>query len=150
MTTYFLDTSALVKRYVEEAGSDTVLRLCEPAARNEIVISILAEVELVSAIARRVRSNELPRVEGELVHTWFKEDLAQQYEVRMLDAAVVSAATELLKAHALRAYDAIQLASAFVSGAARLDRKLGPVIFVTADQLLGAVSESAGVPTLRM
>lgn len=39
MALYFLDTSALVKRYVAESGSAWVMALCDPASGHVVVIS---------------------------------------------------------------------------------------------------------------
>lgn len=39
MAVYFLDSSALVKRYITEAGSAWVLRLFDPALNNEVFIA---------------------------------------------------------------------------------------------------------------
>ncbi|MEZ4672161.1 MAG: type II toxin-antitoxin system VapC family toxin [Anaerolineae bacterium] len=51
MTTYFVDTSALAKRYFSEAGSTWVQSWIEPAAGNTIVIAELALVEMRSVLA---------------------------------------------------------------------------------------------------
>lgn len=37
MTTYFLDASAVVKRYLTEAGSDIVAGLVDSSATNTII-----------------------------------------------------------------------------------------------------------------
>ena len=55
MWTYF-DTSALVKRYVDEAGRREVLRLLR---RNECVTSAVLPVELRSGLRRRAAEGSL-------------------------------------------------------------------------------------------
>jgi len=51
MTIYFVDSSALVKRYISEIGSPWVLNLFDPALNNDILIAGITSVEIVAAIA---------------------------------------------------------------------------------------------------
>jgi uncharacterized protein with PIN domain len=51
----FFDTSALVKVFHEEKGSEVVTSLIK-AKDNEVWISELARIEFLSAIFRRVRA----------------------------------------------------------------------------------------------
>lgn len=53
MTAYFFDSSAIVKRYVPEVGSDWIRAIADPAADNLLIISRLTWVEVLSALARR-------------------------------------------------------------------------------------------------
>ena len=59
MTTYFLDSSALVKRHVAEPGHAWPLQITDPEAGNVIVISAVALVEVTASFARMAR--ERPR-----------------------------------------------------------------------------------------
>jgi len=56
MAVYVLDSSALVKRYINEIGSAWVLNLFDPALNNEVLIAAIASVEIVAAITRRIRA----------------------------------------------------------------------------------------------
>ena len=58
MPRLFFDTSALVKRYYEEEGSETVDELVE-ADGNEVVITSLSVVETASALRRKQNRGEL-------------------------------------------------------------------------------------------
>ncbi|MEG5035356.1 hypothetical protein [Microcoleus sp. AT3-D2] len=53
MTIYFVDSSALVKRYINEIGSAWVLSLCDPALNNDILIAAITSVEIVASITRK-------------------------------------------------------------------------------------------------
>ena len=53
MASYFLDSSALVKRYAAETGSAWVESLTDPRAGNRIYVAAIAHVEVVAAIARK-------------------------------------------------------------------------------------------------
>ncbi|WP_243146984.1 type II toxin-antitoxin system VapC family toxin [Scytonema sp. UIC 10036] len=59
MAVYFIDSSALVKRYVNETGSTWVLGLFNPILNNEIFIGAITGVEIVAAISRRTRGGSL-------------------------------------------------------------------------------------------
>jgi predicted nucleic acid-binding protein len=50
---YFLDSSALVKRYVAEAGSSWIQSLAEPTAGHALFIARITWIEVLSALARR-------------------------------------------------------------------------------------------------
>ncbi|MDD5655708.1 MAG: type II toxin-antitoxin system VapC family toxin [Elusimicrobia bacterium] len=108
----FLDSSALAKRYVAEAGSDQVLLRCRQA--DEICVSVLCVPELVSGFNRLRREGHLSaRRYREL-----KENLAadlEQATVLDLSSAVIDRAISCLERAPLRALDALQLASAMES-----------------------------------
>lgn len=59
MSVLFLDSSALVKRYVSEAGSEWVKSLVVPSAGNVVMIARVTWVEVLSALARRRREADL-------------------------------------------------------------------------------------------
>lgn len=61
MAAYFFDSSALVKRYLSEAGSGRVIGLTDPAAGHRIYVSRITGVELVSALVRQARAGNLTR-----------------------------------------------------------------------------------------
>jgi len=75
---YFLDTSALVKRYVAEAGSDRVMSVVgEPGAT--IVIADLARVEFASALRRRVREGDVTEDQQRVLRIAFASHLVRDY-----------------------------------------------------------------------
>lgn len=63
MTSWFMDTSALVKRYVRENGS-TWIRNLAGAKENESNLSEITLPEVTAAIAAKARTPEglLPRI----------------------------------------------------------------------------------------
>ncbi len=56
MSDYFLDASALVKRYITEAGSKWVSQLTDPAANNTILIAEITMAEVAAALAAKHRA----------------------------------------------------------------------------------------------
>jgi predicted nucleic acid-binding protein len=126
----YLDTSALVKLYVEEAGSPAVVsRVGEAEAVATVRVSY---AEARAALARHRRDGRLTltdvrRAVRELDREW------GMYNVVDLNDPLVRRAGGLAERHALRGYDAVQLAAAldlrsaggevtFLSFDARLNR----------------------------
>lgn len=103
----YFDASALVKRYVREPGSVKVRRLLSSAVP---ATSRLSEVEVVSALGRRAREGAFSLAERDRALAALEVDFAAILVVE-LTAEVTARACALLQRHALRAGDAIQLAS---------------------------------------
>jgi predicted nucleic acid-binding protein len=61
---YFVDSSALVKRYVREDGTGWVRRLTRRSSSTVIYIARITAVEVTSAVARRRRGRTLPSKEA--------------------------------------------------------------------------------------
>ena len=55
MAAYFLDTSTVVKRYVQETGTAWVQALADPASGHFLYVARITDVEMTAAIARRRR-----------------------------------------------------------------------------------------------
>ena len=114
----FADSSALVKLYADEAGHEPVRAL------GLLVISQLARVEVPAAIWRKHRMGELGADHARLLVQEFEADYhpGQDEPVRLLAVTaadpVLDAAARLAAVHGLRAYDAVQLASARAARAA--------------------------------
>ena len=126
MWTYF-DTSALVKRYVDEPGRREVLRLLR---RNEILTSAVLPVELRSSLRRRVAEGTIDavRLPAILKHVAADRPYWTLVEVGI---DVLAGAEALVAAHPIRTLDAIHVASAQLF-AARVS--MPGLIFVSADK----------------
>ncbi|MEG4114736.1 MULTISPECIES: type II toxin-antitoxin system VapC family toxin [unclassified Microcoleus] len=143
---YFLDTSALVKRYVPEIGTDWILSITDPATDNDLAISQITWVEVHSAFARRLRDGSLSAQRFDLIPQKVREDFENEYRVIDIDRTLIETATELVMQHPLRAYDSVQLASALRFQSTTL---LSPpetrLVFVSADNPLLDIAQSAGL-----
>ena len=132
----YLDTSALVKRLVSEAGSGEVQ---SPLTGGEPIASAtIAYAELYSGLTRRHREGFLTQLQYRLACRRVERDWMALVKVE-LGAEILSSARGLIQRHNLRAFDAIHLASALGLQAAANE----PVTFVAADQRLlrAAVAE---------
>lgn len=77
MTPYVLDTSAVVKRYIREAGSAWVRSITNPAASQLVYLARVTDVEVTSAIVRRRRGGSLSAFETVSILSRFRRDLLQ-------------------------------------------------------------------------
>jgi hypothetical protein len=141
MPGFFFDSSALVKRYVEEPGTPRVVDLMRQGMR--LVVSHLARVEVASALSRRARQFGLPDDTVAPVYSALESELRDRFEVVELGGAVITRATDLARAHALRAADALQLACALV---ARETMRADPgLTLVSSDAELNAAAAHEGL-----
>lgn len=104
----YFDTSALVKRYVDEAGRREVLKLLR---RHDVVTSAVVSVELRSALRRRVAEATL---DEEHIPEILKRVAAERGFWALIDVSsnVLSVAEALVATHPLGTLDAIHVASA--------------------------------------
>jgi uncharacterized protein len=117
MAILFLDASAVVKRYIREPGSAWVRQVCEERDEdgrklNLVAIAEISRVEVAAAFAVLVRRNEISKTLGERAYKEFIDELEQEYRSVRLTPEVPHHAADLTQRHPLKAYDAVQLATA--------------------------------------
>jgi len=142
MAIYFIDSSALVKRYVSERGSAWVLDLFDPTINNDVLIAAITGVEIVAAITRRSRGGSITSPEATIVLNQFKNDLHTEYQIVEITEEIINSAIALAENHGLRGYDAVQLAASLEVNALCLANSLPQVTFVSADRELNAAATS--------
>lgn len=76
---YFLDTSAVIKRYVYEIGSGWVTAVCQPSAEHTIIISQATLVEAVAAFCRKAREQQLSQGISEAERTELLEPFVEMH-----------------------------------------------------------------------
>ncbi|MEO1297115.1 MAG: type II toxin-antitoxin system VapC family toxin, partial [Cyanobacteria bacterium J06636_16] len=136
MTVYFLDSSALVKKYISEVGSAWILNLLRPETENDFFAAAVTGVEVIAAITRRARGNSISRTDAAVACQRFRKDCQEYLQVIQITDAVITAAIALAEAQALRGYDAIQLAAGCAVNQLSIASDLPPVVFVSADDEL--------------
>lgn len=111
MAIYFLDSSALVKRYVREAGSAWIDSLLDPSAAHVLHIASITGVEVAAAIARRSLNLRAPAT-GEAILSEFRDDYASMFRLIEINQQIIEIAMSLAGKHRIRGYDALQLSLA--------------------------------------
>ena len=139
-----METSAVVKLYVREPGTEQMLRLADPAGGHTLALLGLTRVEFRSAVRQRERAGDLAHdIAARLIDS-LEEHLANFFVVQPLTDLVIQEAAALLDRHALRAYDAVQLAGCLMLRA-RLGRH---ATFVCSDRQLAKAAEDEGMKVL--
>lgn len=144
---YFFDTSALVKRYHKEDGTEQVRDLFAPT-ENLIRISTLGVVEIHSALAIKVRSGQLTRGAAQILTDGVLADLAsgrvKPYSVTDWHYADAERMIRQFSYdHRLRSLDAVQLSVALDLRSQGLADSI-----VTADQTIQDVAGLVGLAAI--
>jgi predicted nucleic acid-binding protein len=136
----FADSSALVKLYADEPGHERVRAL------DQVVVAQLARVEVPAAIWRKNRMGELSAGAAALLVAAFEADWfgteqdPRRFEIVRMNGPVIEDAARLTGVHGLRAYDAVQLATARAVRA--VDQ--GIVRFIAFDRALASAAAAEG------
>lgn len=144
MSIYYVETSAAVKLYVREPGTERMLRLADPAGGNTLAVLGLTRVEFQSAIRQRERAGDVTHEIADSLIGAMDEHLTNFFLVQPLTDLVMQEAAALLDRHALRAYDAVQLAGCIMLRA-RLGRH---ATFVCSDRQLLKAAADEGIAVL--
>lgn len=146
MNLYYLDASALVKRYADEPGSDWVRQITDPTAENTVLLAEITLVEVAAALAGKGRAPKgLTREEQNRALGLFLHECEAHFLLLVVDRQVVERAVELTQTHPLRGYDAVQLATALVAGDQLKAEGLTTPIFAASDRELTAAGEKEGL-----
>jgi hypothetical protein len=146
MRPYYLDTSALIKHYVAEPGSDWVDAVILEPDGVLVLTSRLTMVEVWSALGRRRREASISAEHHADALDAFREDSLLRYRFVEFEQPVYELAGQLLENHSLRAYDAVQLASALFAGRVLTEADLPLPTFLCSDDRLLVVARNVGLP----
>jgi predicted nucleic acid-binding protein len=138
MPWYFFDSSALVKAYRREEGTQRVIDFL--ASPDLLVVARLAHVEVTSAIVRRGREAGVPPEAWAVALEQLDRDIAQSFGIVELSPSVLMRAVSLSRVHRLRAADAIQLACALQAR----EEEGQPFTLVGSDQELNSAAAAEG------
>ena len=134
----YLDTSSLVKLYMEEEESlkiETLVRSSEATAT-----SIISYAEARAAFARRFREKSFTSDEHNRLKAFFDKDW-RNYFILNITQDMVKLAGNLAEKHALRGFDSIHLASALI-----LHQEVStPVVFSCFDDKLEKAAMREGL-----
>ncbi|MEA1905978.1 MAG: type II toxin-antitoxin system VapC family toxin [Euryarchaeota archaeon] len=148
MEYYFLDTSALVKIYHRESGTDAILNIIDKTNIN-IYISDIAVIEFHSALLKKVRQHEITRNACDIALQKFLQDCeAGDYTIEGFGEHTKEESVSVLNAYSidygLRTLDSIQLATAL-----HLHDRDMLTYFVTSDLILERVAKAIGLKTIQ-
>ena len=147
MAVVFMDSSTVVKRYVQEAGSVWVNGLFTAAPANRIVIAAITRVEVVAALTRRARSSTITQADAAAACALSLADMPTDYRSVPITDAILSRAVQLAQSYKLRGYDAVQLAVGREVNRQALIAGLPPAVFVSADKELNTAASAEGLAT---
>lgn len=127
----FFDTSAFVKRYIEEPGSKRVMEICREA--EHLVLSLICLPEMISTLNRLVRQEKLSCDQHGQIKDLILDDF-EDVEVCDITTEVIKLAILCIEKNPLRAMDALPLGCALA---------VKPDLFVSSDrrQIEAALSE---------
>jgi len=141
----YFDSSALIKHYVQETGSQSIgHRLeAEQKASRPVFTSVLTFAEIEAALSRRAKDNSLAPREYLRARTKFESDWVLGLSPIDLGPAVLTIVRSVVDQFVLKGADVVHLASAiWLRDLAPLHVKEA-VLFLTSDkQLLKAAANS--------
>jgi predicted nucleic acid-binding protein len=89
-----------------------VQALSAPAAGHALFLARITQAELTAALTRQERGGLIAPADAATALADFRHDFTHQYLLVEISAALVAQAAALARTHALRGYDAVQLAAA--------------------------------------
>jgi len=134
----YLDTSALIKLYVTEPGSDETESLREQA--DLVATVMMTYAEAAAAFARRIREQPVMVASLSLARDEFFADWPQYLGIP-IDQRLLHQAARLADAFALRGYDSVQLAAAHIL---QLQGVPG-IVFASFDERLATAANLIGL-----
>ena len=144
MNCYFLESTAFAKLFVQEPGTDVLIRLMETIEDNRKLIAASAPLEVYAAIRRRERAGDISSENATAAFEILRVEAARMVQ-EPLTPAVLEAARQLLDRTRLRWTDALQLGAALV---AREMFRCTEIIFVSASPMLLDSARSEGFVAL--
>lgn len=139
----YLDTSALIKRFVAEKGSPLVQTLVR--RKGPIATAKIAYAEVYAGLTRKLREGHLSDAQYALACRQFDADWQAYIRVELHDD-ILFLARDLIRRHPLKGFDAVHLASAI-----SLKNALGEdITFAAADEPLLRAAEAEDLNILHV
>ncbi len=138
----FLDTSALIKLYHQESGTQEIENLFSNFKITAVYLSELAKIEFTSTIWKKVRTKEISENTAKITIALFETDF-DKFSFISIDSMILEQSRLLFADYGmlgLRTLDAIQLSTA-------ISLKTYSDLFITSDILLKSFFEKEGLKT---
>jgi predicted nucleic acid-binding protein len=102
----FCDTSALIKKYISEIGSDKFEKIL--SRTDNIFVSAITEIETISTFKRLFTERAIDKHEYEMIVKDFETDF-QFFSVVSIDSDIIKQALKMINQYQLKTLDSIQL-----------------------------------------
>ncbi len=129
----FFDSSAFIKRFIQEQGSAEVDEYCQQASM--LGLSIICLPEIMSALNRKVREENLSTEDYLNLKGQIAEDIKDVQIINLVPEVVESSIT-LLERNMLRSLDALHLSCAIIWNAE---------LFISSDKRQIQAAENSGL-----
>ena len=104
-----MDSSALIKRYIHEPGSEKVMSLCAKA--DQLILSVVCVPEAVSAFCRLRRDKQMTEDVYHILKNDLQEDIQEAVIVK-IEPEIIERSVLCLEKQSLSTLDSIHLATA--------------------------------------
>ncbi len=141
MAIYYLESSALVKLYIHEPGTQRLLALAASDAGHRFSMLFLAPVEFRAAVRRRQRNKDIAARAADALLESFREHAEGRFLIQPFSDALTDVASALIDGYGLRGYDAMQLAGYILLRSVSV---MDEPIFVCADKALLSAARNEG------
>ena len=141
---HYFDSSALVKRYVAETGTNWINGLCAIAAGHTLYTVRISGAEIVAALFRRAREGALAVSDAQSAATQFKADFRNRYQIVEITERLIDLAMTMARS-ILYADMTLFLAAALELQTARDIVSLSAITFVCADDKLNVAAVAEGL-----
>ena len=146
MPIYYLDTSVIIKLYVNEPRTEVMIRLLDEIDSDDrLYTSWFTILELTSVILRLAKGGRLGTNTADSIVAGFQYQIGETFLVWPIDESVLTEALAVVERHTLRSPDAIHLATAM--SIFQLTPELDKVL-VTSDRELLAAGVESGMEVL--
>ncbi|MBI2909338.1 MAG: type II toxin-antitoxin system VapC family toxin [Chloroflexi bacterium] len=138
---YYLETSALLKRYRTEQGTEIINSLFKNRRPTDVLLtSYFTALEIEVVATRGLKGRILTPEAYRVLLAYFTGDLSQSLMLQPVSDVTLADSITLVKRYGLRAGDAIHLSAALLSGQAAS----AGIIFVTSDIELSRAAQGEG------
>ncbi len=146
MPVFYFDTSAIVKRYRREKGTEVIDDLIDnPREEDRFYTSLLSPLEFTSAVTRLSSAGEISKKAASEVLARFHKELREQFRIWPVEEEIIVAAILLVREQGIRSADAIHLATAVTISS--LSRG-SPMLFLSSDRKLIETAEAKGLAAI--
>jgi predicted nucleic acid-binding protein len=146
MFIFYFDTSAIVKIYHKELGSDVVDRILE-SKEHGFAISFWTVLEFMVAFSAKRKRKGLSEEALRVTISRFLKDILDKFTVRSVNDELVASAISIANKHALPSADCLQL-----TGALELKKILSEttqkIVLIASDEEMNKVARKEGLEVL--